>query len=66
MADKKTRSERNLLLRRLESFFDLPMVILGFVWLGLLIAELVYEASPVLETFGSIIWGIFILDFVLK
>ena len=66
MADKTTRSERNLLLRRLESFFELPMVILGFVWLGLLIAELVYETTPVLETFGLIIWGIFILDFLLK
>ena len=66
MADKTTRSERNLLLRRLESFFELPMVVLGFVWLGLLIAELVYETTPVLETFGLIIWGIFILDFFLK
>jgi len=66
MDNNKTRSERNVLLRRLENFFEFPMVILGFVWLGLLIAELVYETTPVLETFGLIIWGIFILDFLVK
>lgn len=66
MHNKSTKSERNLLLKRLEGFFELPMIILGFVWLALLIIELVYETSPVLETFGLIIWGIFILDFLLK
>lgn len=66
MNKKSTKSERNLLLKRLESLLELPMIILGFVWLGLLIVELVYETSPALETFGLIIWGIFILDFLLK
>lgn len=60
------RSERYLLLKRLEDFFELPMIVLGFVWLGLLIVELVYETSAVLETLGLIIWGIFILDFLVK
>lgn len=59
-------SERNQLLKRFESIFEVPMVILGFVWLALLIIELVYKTSPVLETFGLIIWAVFILDFLVK
>lgn len=66
MQQQKTRSERYQLLKRLENFFELPMVVLGFVWLALLILELVYQTSPVLETFGLLIWIIFILDFLLK
>ena len=66
MDKRKANSERNQLLRRFESFFELPMVVLGFIWLALLIIELVHETSPVLETFGLIIWGIFITDFLIK
>lgn len=66
MDKRKTTSERNQLLKRFESFFELPMIILGFVWLVLLIIELVYQTSPVLETFGLVIWGIFIVDFLIK
>jgi voltage-gated potassium channel len=66
MDKKKETSERNQLLKRFENFFEFPMVVLGFLWLVLLIIELVYETSPVLETFGVVIWGIFILDFLIK
>ena len=64
--DKKATSERNQLLKRFENFFELPMIVLGFLWLALLIIELVYESTPVLETFGVVIWGIFIVDFLIK
>lgn len=63
---RRIRSERNQLLKRLENFFELPMVVLGFVWLALLIIELVYESSPALETLGVVIWAIFIVDFLVK
>lgn len=66
MDQRTTRSQRYQLLKRLENFFELPLVILGFVWLVLLIVELVYKTSPVLETFGLVIWIIFIFDFLLK
>jgi voltage-gated potassium channel len=66
MDKEKEISERDELLKRFERFFELPMVILGFVWLVLLIIELVYKTSPVLETFGLIIWVIFVLDFSIK
>lgn len=42
------------------------MVILGFVWLALLIVELVHKTSPALETFGLVIWAVFITDFLIK
>ncbi len=63
---RRIQSERNQLLKRLENFFELPMIILGFVWLALLIIELVYESSPALETFGLGIWVVFIIDFLVK
>jgi voltage-gated potassium channel len=66
MDNEKVRSERYRLLRRIENFFELPMVILGFAWLGLLIIELVYKTSPALETFGLVIWVIFMIDFLVK
>jgi voltage-gated potassium channel len=66
MDQKRTRSQRYQLLKRLENFLELPLIILGFTWLVLLIIELVYKTSPALETFGLVIWIIFILDFLLK
>jgi voltage-gated potassium channel len=66
MDKRKATSQRYQLLRRFESFFELPMVILGFVWLALLIVELVHKTSPALETFGLVIWAVFIIDFLIK
>ena len=66
MNHKRTSSQRYQLLKRLENFLELPLIILGFAWLALLIIELVHETSPVLETFGLVIWIIFIVDFLLK
>ncbi len=60
------RKERIQLLRKVESFFEVPMVVLGFVWLVLLVIELVYGGNEMLDTFGMVIWGIFIIDFILK
>jgi len=42
------------------------MLVLSFVWLGLLIAEVIWGLSPFLEWLGLAIWGTFILDFLLK
>jgi len=60
------KRERKRLLARIESFFEGPMVLLGFIWLILLVIELVHGTNPFLETVGLIIWGIFIIDFVIK
>ena len=42
------------------------MLVLGFLWLGLLILEFTRGISPVLEATGTLIWIIFILEFALK
>ena len=42
------------------------MLILGFVWLALLLYELTWSLTPVLELAGTIIWIIFIIDFTIR
>jgi voltage-gated potassium channel len=59
-------SQRKQLLRRVENFFETPMIILGFIWLALLVVEFVAGLTPFLELAGLIIWGIFIVDFLIK
>jgi voltage-gated potassium channel len=63
---KVLESERLELLERIEAWLEIPMVILGFAWLGLLIAEFVWGVSTLFEGLGTIIWIVFILDFTLK
>lgn len=63
---KKVKAERESLLEQLEEKLETPLLILGFVWLALLVYELVWNLSPALELVGTIIWIIFILDFALK
>jgi len=58
--------ERKKLLRRVESFLEVPMVILGFIWLVLLVIELVYGDNKLLRNLGIAIWIIFIVDFIIK
>lgn len=42
------------------------MVVLAFAWLALLVLELIQGASPLFETLGLVIWGIFIVNFALE
>ena len=58
--------ERYKLLRRLDHWLETPMLILAFAWLALLIGELVWGESLAFEVIGTIIWIIFILNFVLE
>lgn len=59
-------AERDQLLERIEDRLEMPMVVLGLVWLVLLIVELVRGLTPLLELLGTIIWIVFILDFLLR
>ena len=63
---RQIRSERRDLVRRLDEWLETPMLVLGFVWLALLVYELIWNLSPALEFLGTIIWIIFILDFAVK
>lgn len=42
------------------------MLVLGFVWLALLVFELTWGLSPLLEIAGTVIWIVFIIDFGVK
>lgn len=63
---RRIKEERQSLVAQLEDWLETPMLILGFVWLALLVYELIWNLSPALELAGTIIWIIFILDFGLK
>ena len=58
--------ERFELLRLLEDKLEMPMLVLGLLWLVLLVVELVRGLTPALEAVGTAIWVAFILDFQLK
>ena len=60
------RADRQAALAGLEAWLETPMLILGFVWLGLLVLELTRGLSPFLTTVTTVIWIIFILDFLLR
>lgn len=42
------------------------MLVLAFIWLALLVFELIWGESPLFEIIGSIIWVIFIIDFAME
>jgi voltage-gated potassium channel len=63
---EQLHKERNRLLYSIEKFLEGPMMFLGFVWLSLLVAELVWGLPKPLEYITIAIWIIFIIDFLLK
>jgi voltage-gated potassium channel len=54
------------ILQQLEDWLEAPMVVLGFVWLVLLVVELTRGLNPFLEAAGTVIWILFVLDFLLR
>lgn len=64
--DPREREERLQALHELGEWLETPMVVLGFAWLALLVVELTRGLTPALELAGTIIWGVFILDFLLR
>jgi len=59
-------NERKKLLTSIEKILEGPMIFLGFVWLGLLIIELIWGLNKTLEYSSLTIWIIFIFDFLIK
>lgn len=62
----KDEQERWQVLTQLEDWLEQPMQVLSFIWLSLVIVELIWTTSGVFELLGTIIWIIFILDFLLR
>lgn len=63
---QKLTHKRRELLHRLNNWLEAPMVVLGFIWLMLLIVELTRGLNPFFELLGTVIWGLFIVDFGIK
>jgi voltage-gated potassium channel len=64
--DAVVDTERWEILEQVESWLELPVVILGFFWLGLLFVELLWGLTPFLDALFYFIWAVFLIDFFLR
>jgi voltage-gated potassium channel len=53
-------------LEQLDDWLRTPMLVLSFVWLALVVLELVWGSSRLLEVFGTAIWIVFIIEFLVR
>jgi voltage-gated potassium channel len=65
-APEAIERERFEVLRQLEDWMEVPLLVLGFAWLALLAIELTYGLTPLLETASTVIRIVFLADFVAK
>ncbi|MGI8704931.1 MAG: ion transporter [Sphingomicrobium sp.] len=54
------------LLRDLDEWLAVPMLVLSLAWLAIVVWELVSDSILLLETVGLVIWVIFIAEFLLR
>ena len=64
--DAKLHQARWDTLRTLDELLDGPLNLLGFVWLALLLLELLGHLPAWAKPLNNLIWGVFVLDFVLS
>ena len=53
-------------LRRIESALEVPLMVLGLVWVGLLVVELAGVHAPWLGLLVNAIWAVFIVEFLVR
>ena len=58
--------QRLELLEQLEDWLETPMIVLSVAWLGLVLVELIWGTTDLLEIFGIAIWLVFIVEFALR
>ena len=61
-----SHAERWNALEQLDEWLRTPMLALSLAWLAIVVVELASGTSDLLETVGTVIWVIFILEFVLR
>jgi voltage-gated potassium channel len=64
--ERHAAEERWTVLQGLDEWLRTPMIILSLVWLGLVIAELIWPGNEIFLVFGILIWIIFIAEFLLR
>lgn len=58
--------ERWNTLAELDEWLRIPMLVLSFLWLLLVVVELIWGAFDALETFGTAVWVTFLIEFALR
>ena len=58
--------DRWIVLHQLEDWLETPMIVLSFIWFLLVLHELIWGRVGLFEVFGTIIWALFIADFLLR
>lgn len=61
-----THDERWSTLEQLDAWLRTPMLMLSFVWLVLVVVELVWGGSRLLDVLGVAIWAVFVAEFALR
>src|SRR5687768_12725475 len=64
--DMPEADQRWTALHDLDGWLRTPMMVLSFVWLLLVIVELVWGTSRALEVFETAIWIVFLLEFAVR
>lgn len=54
------------MLRKVEQMTETPLIILGFIWLILVVIDLLNRTTSFLDAISVVIWIIFIIDFLIK
>lgn len=54
------------LLRDMDEWLTVPMVLLSIAWLGIVVWELITGTTELLETIGITIWIVFIVEFAVR
>ncbi len=63
---EEDRLERLDALEQLEAWLRTPMLVLSFAWLAVVLAELGWGTSRLLEVFGTAIWAVFVVEFGIR
>ena len=61
-----TVQERRSTLEQLEAWLHVPMMVLSLVWLFLVLSELIWGDSRLLDIFGGAIWIVFLTKFGIR
>lgn len=59
-------ADRRSELEQLDSWLERPMILLSFAWLLLVLIELIWGSSDLLEVFGTAIWIVFLIEFAVR
>jgi voltage-gated potassium channel len=66
MDKEHLNKEREEILYQINETLDTPLIFLSVLWLVLIIIDLIYGLPSFLQTLSSVIWAIFIIDFIIE